>query len=177
MFLDFGSLHQKHRESAGLQLVCVVMDQMVGDRRPPGASILGVEVVYVLRQPSLTGPPTGPEHSDASWCGQCTRWQVVYIQTGSFSRVCSGTSVRSARDVAASFLTRCCGSRIFVHVAAVTLASCRGTSQLNIASQMFLQLWDAEAPCITSCCGRRVPFFSPSSWETRVVGKLASGRA
>ena len=118
MFWDFGSLHQKHRQSAGLRVVCVLMDQMVGDRRFPGASILGVEVVYFLRQPSLLGPPTGPEHSDASWCGQCTRWQVVYIQTGSFSLVCSGTSVRSTRGVAASFLTRCRGSRIFLRVAA-----------------------------------------------------------
>ena len=44
------------------------------------------------------------------------------------------------QDVAASFLTRCCGSRIFVHVAAATSASCRGTSQQNIILQMFLQL-------------------------------------
>ena len=35
---------------------------------PPGASILGVEVVYFLRQPSLPGPPTGPEHCDTSCC-------------------------------------------------------------------------------------------------------------
>ena len=42
---------------------------------------------------SLETPRVGvPEHSDGSWCGRCTRWQVVYIQTGSFStRVCSGT--------------------------------------------------------------------------------------
>ena len=56
MFWDFGSLHQKHRESAGLQVVGVVMDQMAGDRRPTGALILGVEVVYFLRQPSLPSP-------------------------------------------------------------------------------------------------------------------------
>ena len=36
--------------------------------------------------------------------------------------------------------TCCCGSRFFVHVAAATLASCRGTSQQNILFQMFLQL-------------------------------------
>ena len=45
----------------------------------------------------------------------------------------SGTSVRSTRDVAASFLTRCRGSRIFVYVAAATLASCHGTGRQNIA--------------------------------------------
>ena len=38
------------------------------------------------------------------------------------------------------FLTRCCGSHIFVHVAAATSASCRGTSQQSIILQMFLQL-------------------------------------
>ena len=102
----------RSRESAGHMVMYFVTGQMVGDRRSPGATILGVEVVYFLRQPSLPGPPTGPEHSDASWCGRCTRWQVVYIQTGSFSRVCSGTSVLSTRGVAASFLTRCRGSRL-----------------------------------------------------------------
>ena len=44
------------------------------------------------------------------------------------------------QDVADSFLTRCCGSRIFVHITAETSALCRGTSQQNIAFQMFLQL-------------------------------------
>ena len=53
---------------------------------------------------------------------------------------CSGTSVRSSRGVAASFRTRCSGSIIFVLVAAATSAWCRGSSQQNIVSQMFLQL-------------------------------------
>ena len=35
------------------------------------------------------------------------------------------------------FLTRCCGSRIFVHVVAETSAWCRGTSQRNIAFCCF----------------------------------------
>ena len=77
MFWDVGSLHQKHRESAGLRVVCVVVDQTVGDRWPSGASTLKVEVVYFLRQPSLPGPPTGPEHSDASWF-----WLTVYEMAG-----------------------------------------------------------------------------------------------
>ena len=53
---------------------------------------------------------------------------------------CSGISVPSTIGVAASFLTRCRGSRIFVSVAPATLASCRGISKQNIAFQMFLQL-------------------------------------
>ena len=42
--------------SAGHMVVCVVTVQMVGDRRLPGATILGVEVVYFLRQPSGFSP-------------------------------------------------------------------------------------------------------------------------
>ena len=37
-------------------VVCVVTGLMVGDRRFPGATILGVEVVYTLRQPSGVSP-------------------------------------------------------------------------------------------------------------------------
>ena len=37
---------------------------------------------------------------------------VPNLVMGSFSRVCSGTSVHSTRGVAASFLTRCRGSRL-----------------------------------------------------------------
>ena len=90
--------------SAGHMVVCVVTVQMVGARRSAGATILGVEVVYFLRQPSGFSPRRQVQNiSDAFLCvGQCTRWQVVYILLGSFSRVCSGTSVHSARGVAAS---------------------------------------------------------------------------
>ena len=43
--------------SAGHMVVCVVTVQMVvGDRRFPGATTLGVEVVYFLRQPSVVSP-------------------------------------------------------------------------------------------------------------------------
>ena len=58
----------------------------------------------------------------------------------SLSPRCSGTSVLSTRGVAASHLTRFRGSRIFVHVAAATSASCLGSSQQNITLQMFVQL-------------------------------------
>ena len=129
----------RSHESAGHVVVFVVTGQMVGDRRSPGRQYWGRDH-QPLPPTNVSFPPTGREHSDASWCGQCTRWQVVYIQTGSFSRVFSGTSVHSARGVAASFLSRCCGSRIFVHVAAATSASCRGTSKQSITLQMFLQL-------------------------------------
>ena len=105
----------------------------------------------------MSVPPTGPEHSDAYLCGRCTRWQVVYIQTGSFSRVCSGTSVHYARGVAASFLTRCRLAvssslslrRLWLRVAAQ--ASRTSHSRCFCSS-------DVEASCITPCRGRRVPF-------------------
>ena len=51
MDLSIGSI-----ASAGHMVVCFVTVQMVGDRRFPGARILGVEVVYFPRQPSGVSP-------------------------------------------------------------------------------------------------------------------------
>ena len=48
MFWDFGSLHQKHRVG-GTQVVYVVTGQMVGDRRFPGTTTLGVHVPPTIR--------------------------------------------------------------------------------------------------------------------------------
>ena len=56
MFWDFSSLHQKHRASAGHLVVYFVTGLMVGDRRVPGATILGSEVLYFFRQPSRVSP-------------------------------------------------------------------------------------------------------------------------
>ena len=65
-------------------VVYVAMDQMVGGRRSPRATILGGRDCLPL-------PPTiaarsrrlGCVHSDALWCGQCTRWLVLYFLKGS----------------------------------------------------------------------------------------------
>ena len=43
-------------KSAGLFIVNFVMGLMVGDRRFPGATILGREVLYFFRQPSRVSP-------------------------------------------------------------------------------------------------------------------------
>ena len=43
-------------KSAGDMVVCVVTDQMVGDRRSSGATILAVETIYLLRQLSFFSP-------------------------------------------------------------------------------------------------------------------------
>ena len=59
-------------------------------------------------------------------CGRCTSSLVLYSQTGATLRR------HYLRAVAAAVFC--------VHVAAATSASCRGTSQQNIAFQMFLQL-------------------------------------
>ena len=66
-------------------VVCFVTGQMVGDRRFPGATILGARSCTPSANHPVSVPPTGPEHSDASFCGQCTRLQVVHIQMGSLS--------------------------------------------------------------------------------------------
>ena len=55
-------------------------------------------------------------------------WPSVFWDFGSLFRTFRGHSLRA---VAAA---------VFVHIAAATSALCRGTSQQNIAFQMFLQL-------------------------------------
>ena len=87
MFWDFGSLHQKHRASAGHLVVYFVMGLMVGDRRfPRGDNTGGRRFSTSSANHPLSVPPTGPEHADASWCGQCSRWQVQCSQTGATLR-------------------------------------------------------------------------------------------
>ena len=46
----------KGHGSAGHRVVCIAMDQMVGNRQSPGATILGGENVYLCCQPSLYDP-------------------------------------------------------------------------------------------------------------------------
>ena len=74
----------------------------------------------------LLGEPTGPEHRDESCSRQCRRWLILYFQTRATLR---GYSVRAV-----------------VHVVAATSAWCRGTSQRNIAFQMFLRLRTLRRP-------------------------------
>ena len=59
-------------------VVNFVMGLMVGDRRFPGATILGARFSTSSANHPVSVPPTGPEHADASWCGQCTSWQFQY---------------------------------------------------------------------------------------------------
>ena len=63
-------------------------------------------------------PPTGPEHSGASFCGQCTRWQVVHIQMGSLS----GLQFTQC----GVFVASCCGS------------SKKASTQRGVAGPVFL---------------------------------------
>ena len=58
---------------------------MVCDRRVSRATILerGFSTSPVNHPVSV--PPKSYVHRDAFWCGQCTRWQVLCVQTGSFS--------------------------------------------------------------------------------------------
>ena len=67
---------------------------------------------------------------------------------------CSGTSVHSTRDVAASFLTRCRGSRNFRQslrrLRLCVAAHASRTSRCDVSATP-----DVEASRITSCRGRR----------------------
>ena len=82
-------------------------------------------------------PPTGSVHRDGSFflcivtgasvcCGRCTSSLVLYSQMGATLR--------------RHFLRAVAAAVFYVHVAAATSAPCRGTSQQNIAFQIFLQL-------------------------------------
>ena len=80
------------------------MDAVAGARRTPGRLKTGGV------------PPKPPATIFLSL------WPSVFWDFGSLFRT-----------LRRHFLTRCCGSRIFVHVVAATSAWCRGTSQRNIA--------------------------------------------
>ena len=64
MFWDFSSLHQKHRASAGHLVVYFVTGLMVGDRRFPGATILGARFSSSSANHPVSVPPTGSEPRD-----------------------------------------------------------------------------------------------------------------
>ena len=76
------------------------------------------------------GPPTGSVHRDGSF--------LLCIVTGAL--VCCGRCTCSLSTLRRHFLRAVAAAVFYVHVAAATSASCRGTSQQNIAFQMFLQL-------------------------------------
>ena len=75
------------------------------------------------------GSPTGSVHRDGSF--------LLCIVTG--ASVCCERCTSSLATLRRHFLRAVAATVFFVLVAAVTLASCRGTSQQNIALQKFLQ--------------------------------------
>ena len=93
MFWDFGFLHQKHR--VGGTLGCVRRDGSDGWRSPvPRGDNTGASCSTTSANHPVSVPPTGPELPE--------RFLLFW----------DGTSVHSTRDIAASFLTRCRGSRL-----------------------------------------------------------------
>ena len=67
--------------SAGHLVVSFVKGLMVSERRFPEASILGASFAIPSANHPFSVPPTGPELADGLRCGQCTRWQIQYVQT------------------------------------------------------------------------------------------------
>ena len=70
-------------ESAGHFVKNIMMDQMVGSRRSPGATILGGETPTSSANHRCTVPPTGCVHPDALCVD---RWLVLFFLTGSTLR-------------------------------------------------------------------------------------------
>ena len=119
----------RSRESAGPMVENGVTDQMVGDRRSPGSTILGVEFEYLLRQPSLLGPPTGLEHRDALW----TVYELASPERADRSSLLDMIFVRRC-GVPRSQLLRQWQS--FVFVVAASMADCCGSSSLRGLEQV-----------------------------------------
>ena len=118
--------------SAGHMVVCVVTVQMVGDRRFPGRQYWGSRSCTSSTNLLVSVPPTDPEHSDASWCGQCTRWQVQYSQTGATLR---------------RHFSRAVGT--FVSVAATTSAWCRAMLSCDGISPIVLRAGEGHPEMVT----------------------------
>ena len=140
----------RSRESAGPMVENVVTDQMVGDRRSPGATILGVEFEYLLRQPSLLGPPTGSEHRDAMW----TVYELASPERAHRSSLLDMLFVRRCGVLYRQGLSRRCGVprsqllrqwQSFVFVFAASMAVCCGSSSLRYVEQV-----DEWIPCCSS---------------------------
>ena len=141
MFWDFGSLHQKHR--VGGTHSRVRRDGSDGWRSPvTRGDNTGSVLVYHVRQPSGVSPA---DWSSTFWC--------IF---GGQGHHCSGTSVRSTRGDAASFLTRCRGSRILrpCRCGDFGFVSRHKPAEHRIPGVSATP--DVEASSITSCCSRRV---------------------
>ena len=134
----FGTLDLSIRSiaSVGHMVMCVVKVQMVGARRSPGATMLGSRSCTSSANHHSPVPPTGPVLSDASWWTMYEMAGCLH-QTGSFSWVFSGTSVRSTGGVAASSPTRCRGSRIFLPCRCGDSGFVSRTSQQNVTLRCF----------------------------------------
>ena len=87
---DFGSLHQEPRVGGTLG---ALRDGSGGLRSPVPRGDNSGGRGRVLPPPTIPCrvPPTGCVHRGAFWCGQSTRWQVLYVRTGSLSRLQSTT--------------------------------------------------------------------------------------
>ena len=119
------------------------MGQMVGDRRPPGATILGRRASLCTSSANhcIPGPPTGSVHRDGSFCGQRARWLVQNSQTGATLRR------HFLRAVAAAVPSSTSLWRLRLRVAA---QAC-GTSLSGVSATPGV-----EAPRISCCRGSRV---------------------
>ena len=127
-----------------------------------------------------TSPITGLVYAAICGTKKCLSTSLALVRGSRTSRwfsFGSGISVRSTRDVAASLLACCRGSRIF--------RPCRCgdfgcVSQHKPAEHRIPDVSatpDVEAPSITSCCGRRVSLSERRCGVTVCLLSRLSGRA
>ena len=94
-------------------MVYFVTGQMVGDRRSPGATILWVETIYLLSQPSLFSPADMsrtswwiflPVHRDGFFCVLGLRFALPCGVAASLWPAVAAAAICLNKDVAASML-------------------------------------------------------------------------
>ena len=108
MFLDFGSPHQKHR--IGGTLGGALRDGSDGWRSPVrrGDSTGGRDCLHP--PPTIAFQSRRQVPYIVMVCGQCTRWLVLYVQTGATLLRHLGLLLRQRHSVSAWTLRRpCCG--------------------------------------------------------------------
>ena len=118
--------------SAGHRVVCVVTGQMVGDRRFPGATILGASCSTTSANHPVSVPPTGPELPE--------RFLLFWDFGSLYQRRCGVISYALSRQPYCS------------SIAAAISALCRGTSQQNITFRCFCNSRRCGV-LVSSCCG------------------------
>ena len=181
MFWDFGSLHQKHRASAGHLVVYFVTGLMVGDPRFPGATILGARFSTYSANHPVSVPPTGSDPGDGFLSGLFWDFGSLYQRrcgvvsdalsrqpsssSTSLRRLRLGVAAQASGNIASQMfpllptlrrqVSRLVAAGVYLplkDVAASQFVCSRGADNLSSHVSSFGS--DLSSTCFEWCCGR-----------------------